>query len=75
MKKLILLFLLILSTTVSAQLKVGNIDLDFGETITSEDGDVIQIAGEKENVVYALARKKKKYFLQTFDASTKVNYM
>ncbi|WP_299219069.1 hypothetical protein [uncultured Aquimarina sp.] len=71
MKKLVLLFLLIICTTLSAQLKVGNIDLDFGETITSEDGDVIQIAGEKEGVVYALARKKKSYFLQTFDASTK----
>ncbi|AUC82914.1 hypothetical protein [Lacinutrix sp. Bg11-31] len=71
MKKLIPFLLLLICSTVSAQLKVGNIDLDFGETITSKDGDVIKIAGEKDNTVYTLARKKKKFFLQTFDASTK----
>ncbi|WP_299439056.1 hypothetical protein [uncultured Aquimarina sp.] len=71
MKKLASLLLLLICTTLSAQLKVGNIDLDFGDAVTSKDGDVIQIAGEKENVVYALAKKKKSYFLQTFDAATK----
>lgn len=71
MKKMIPLLVLLICSTVSAQLNVGNIDLNFGETITSKDGDVIQIAGEKNNTVYALARKKKEFFLQTFDASNK----
>jgi len=71
MKKIIPFLLLLICSSVSAQLKVGNIDLDFGETITSSDGDVIKIAGEKDNTIFALARKKKKFFLQTFDASTK----
>ncbi|MBW1298222.1 hypothetical protein [Aquimarina litoralis] len=66
-----LLLLLLVTTASFAQLKVGNIDLDFGEAITSKDGNVIQIAGERNNIVYALAKKKKSYFLQTFDAATK----
>ncbi|WP_156133180.1 hypothetical protein [Lacinutrix sp. Hel_I_90] len=65
------LLLLLICSAVSAQLQVGNIDLNFGETIVSKDGDVIQIAGEKDNIIYALARKKKDFFLQTFDASNK----
>lgn len=71
MKKNIPLLLLLICSAVSAQLQVGNIDLNFGETIVSKDGDVIQIAGEKDNTIYALARKKKDFFLQTFDASNK----
>ncbi|WP_290699305.1 hypothetical protein [Lacinutrix sp.] len=71
MKKLFAVLLLLICFNVSAQLKVGNIDLDFGKTITNKDGDIIKIAGEKNNTVYALARKKKNFFLQTFDASTK----
>lgn len=71
MKKIITLSLLLFCSTVSAQLQVGNIDLNFGKTITSKDGDVIHIAGEKDNTIYVLARQKKKFFLQTFDASTK----
>lgn len=71
MKNTITLIALFVSIAVSAQLKVGNIDLNFGETITSQDGDVIQIAGEKDNTIYALARKNKAFYLQTFDASTK----
>lgn len=71
MKKFLPILLLLICSTVSAQLQVGNIDLNFGETIENKDGDVIQIAGEKDNNIYTLARKKKKFFLQTFDASTK----
>jgi hypothetical protein len=63
--------LICVTTTLSAQLKVGNIDLNFGETIKSNDGELIQIAGEHNNIVYGLAREKNKFFLQTFDASTK----
>lgn len=71
MKQKLILLVLLISTTLSAQLKVGDIDLNFGETITNKDGDIVAIAGEKNNTIYALARKKKNFFLQTFDASTK----
>ncbi|WNH08582.1 hypothetical protein [Thalassobellus suaedae] len=71
MKNIITLLVLFISISLSAQLKVGSIDLNFGETIPSTDGDVIQIAGEKDNTIYALARKKKNFFLQTFDSSSK----
>lgn len=71
MKKLLPILLFLICLTASAQLKVGNIDLNFGETIENKDGDVIKIAGENNNIIYALARKKKKFFLQTFNPSTK----
>ncbi|AUC74779.1 hypothetical protein [Olleya sp. Bg11-27] len=71
MTKTLLVLLLFITTSVSAQLQVGNVDLNFGKTVPSNDGDVIQIAGEKDNTIYALARKKKKFFLQTFDSGTK----
>ena len=71
MKKSITLLFLLITTLLSAQLKVGNIDLNFGKTITSKDGDIVAIAGEKDNTIYALARKKRNFFLQTFDSKTK----
>lgn len=71
MKKHFTLLFLLITTSLFAQLKVGNIDLNFGENIENKDGDVIKIAGEKDNTIYALARKKKNFYLQTFDASSK----
>jgi hypothetical protein len=72
MKKIISFLLIVLTTSaLTAQLKVGNIDLNFGDPITSKDGEVIQIAGEFDGTVYALARQKNNFYLQTFDASTK----
>ena len=71
MRKILPLLFLCISTTLFAQLKVGDVSLNFGETITSKDGEVIKIAGEQGNTIYALARHKKKFFLQTFDASSK----
>ncbi|MEJ6791685.1 MAG: hypothetical protein QNK89_02825 [Lacinutrix sp.] len=41
MKKLLPILLLLICSIASAQLKVGNIDLNFGETIENKDGDVI----------------------------------
>ena len=70
MKKITLLLLLVCST-LTAQLSIGDISLDFGEPVTTKDGEVIQIAGEQGETIYTLARKKKKFFLQTFDAKTK----
>jgi S-adenosylmethionine hydrolase len=62
MKKLLPILLFLICLTASAQLKVGNIDLNFGETIENKDGDVIKIAGENNNIIYTLSRKKKKFF-------------
>jgi len=70
MKKLWLL-LLLAASTLSAQVQLGNIEINFGETTTDQDGEVIIIAGEKNGNIYALARRKKNYFAQTFDSSSK----
>ena len=70
MKKITLLVFLI-CTSLTAQLKVGDISLDFGEPVTdTKIGEVIQISGVHNNTIYALARQKNKFFLQTFDAAT-----
>ena len=50
MKKLLLL-LVITSSSLTAQINVGKISLDFGE--------IIIIADEKNGNIYALARRKK----------------
>jgi len=72
MKKTILLLVLILNVSLfHSQHVVGNVSLDFGETIKNNDGNVIHIAGVIDNTIYALANKKKKYFLQSFNYSTK----
>lgn len=71
MRKIATISLLLFSFSIFAQLQVGNVDLNFGEIVKSKDGDVIHIAGSQENTIYALARKDKKFFLQTFDTSSK----
>ena len=72
MKRFTIFTLVCLLFNISfAQLEVGNVSLDFGETITNKDGSVIHIAGIIDNTIYALANKDKKYFLQSFDNSTK----
>ena len=58
MKKLLLL-LVITSFSLTAQINVGKISLDFGETTSEKDGEIIIIAGEKNGNIYALARRKK----------------
>ena len=70
MKKLLLL-LVITSFSLTAQINVGKISLDFGETTSEKDGEIIIIAGEKNGNIYALARRKKDFYSQTFDATTK----
>ncbi len=71
MRRIVLLISIFVISVTNAQLKVGDISLDFGETITNNDGSIIHIAGVVNNTVYALANSKKKYFLQTFDNTTK----
>lgn len=71
MKKTVAILFLVICTSVFAQLKVGNIDLNFGESIDSKNGEVVQIAGEIDNTIYALAKRKKNLFLHTYDASSK----
>jgi len=73
MKQLILLFTFLCISVTQAQLNVGDASLDFGEDISKVDGDIIRIAGVKNGAIYTLAKKGKKYFLQTFDASSKKN--
>ena len=60
MKKLLLL-LVITSFSLTAQINVGKISLDFGETTSEKDGEIIIIAGEKNGNIYALARRKKDF--------------
>lgn len=72
MKKTLTTLLLVFGLLLTnAQYQVGNVSLDFGEVITNKDGAVIYIAGVVDNTVFALANKKKKYFLQSFDHDTK----
>lgn len=72
MKKTILILGFILTFSfLSAQHTIGNVTLDFGETIENKDGSVIHIAGVVNNTIYALANQKKKYFLQSFDNTSK----
>ncbi|TVZ53199.1 hypothetical protein [Dokdonia sp. Hel_I_53] len=67
-----ILFFLIASTTF-AQLEVGNVKLDFGADISETEGNIINIAGIKDNQIYTLSKKGKKFYLQTFASDTKEN--
>lgn len=72
--KHVLPFLFILFTTLSfAQLSVGNIGLEFGEDISEVDGNIISIAGVKDDIIYTLSKKSNTFYLQTFDFSSKKN--
>lgn len=71
MKKILFsLLITIISFNAHAQMAVGNVTLDFGPKITAKKGEVTYIAGEKNNVIYTLARQKKMYYVQTFEAGT-----
>ena len=72
MKKALLL-LVITSFSLTAQINVGKISLDFGETTSEKDGEIIIIVKEKNGNIYALARRKKDFYSQTFDATTKIS--
>jgi len=57
MKKLLFSILIsIISFNTQAQMQVGNVTLDFGPKITAPKGKVTYIAGEKDGVVYTLAK-------------------
>lgn len=73
MKKSLSILLLLLSTSLFAQLSVGNVQLDFGDNISETDGKIINIAGVKADLIYTLSKKEKKYYLQTFDINSKAN--
>ena len=73
MKQVTLLFVLLFISVSQAQLSVGNVSLDFGEDISAVDGSILRIAGVRNGVIYALAKEKKKFLLQTFEASSKKN--
>lgn len=67
--KNVLLFTVALLATISTygQLKVGNVNLDFGPTIESQKESIIHIAGTENGTIYTLALKKKAYFIQSYD--------
>lgn len=69
MKFLITLLICCFQLTLFAQLNVGDVSMSFGSEITAEDGEIVHIAGESDDVTYALAKKKKTYFIQTFNAA------
>tara|TARA_R100000935_G_scaffold13736_5_gene27667 strand:+ start:94476 stop:96122 length:1647 start_codon:yes stop_codon:yes gene_type:complete len=66
MKFLTTLLICCFQLTLFAQFNVGDVSMNFGSEITAEDGEIVHIAGESDNVTYALAKKKKNYFIQTF---------
>lgn len=53
-----------------AQLNVGNVSMNFGKEVTAKKGTVVQIAGEIDGITYALATKKKMYYIETFDSAS-----
>ncbi len=71
MKKILFILFLGLTTMSQAQLSVGNVNLDFGADISETEGNIVRIAGIKNNVIYTLSKKKNKFFIQTFDATSK----
>lgn len=73
MKKLLSILLLLITATTFAQMNVGNIQLDFGEDISDVEGSIVNIAGVKENAIYTLSKKGKKFYIQTFDIDSKKN--
>lgn len=55
-------------TTVSAQYKIENLTLNYGEEITDEKAKIVKIIGEANDKVYALGLKGKEYYLKIFSA-------
>ncbi len=71
MKKLFTLVFLLITTTILAQFKVGNNTLNFSEAIPKDKGNIMAIAGIKNDTIYTISRTKKEFFFQTYDAKTK----
>ena len=62
---------LLITTVISAQFKVGDIELEFSKAIPNDKGNIMHIAGVVNDSVYAISRTKKEFFFQTFNAKTK----
>lgn len=73
MKKILFILFVFITTISQAQLSVGNVTLDFGEDISNTEGNIVRIAGIKNDIIYTLSKKNNKFFIQTFDAATKNN--
>jgi len=73
MKKLTYLLFILICTYAQAQLAVGDVTLDFGEDISKTDGNIVSIAGMKNNLIYTLSKKGKNFYIQTFDTDSKKN--
>lgn len=54
----------------NAQVKVGNLSLQYGEEIVDDKGKLVKIIGEQNNKIYALNLiGEDKYFIKVFNAS------
>jgi len=71
MTKPILIIFLFFSIATSAQLTIGNVSLEFSESIPKEQGNIMTIAGVKNDSIYTLSRAKNEFLFQTYDAKTK----
>jgi hypothetical protein len=52
-----------------SQIKVGDFTINHGAEIEDNTLKIIRIAGEVNNKIYALANKKKKYYIKVFKSS------
>ena len=71
MKIKTIILLLLVTIASYAQINVGNVTIDYGANIEESTGDIVQIGGISNGVIYALARKEKKYFIQSFEEGSK----
>lgn len=49
---------------VSAQTELGKIELEYSETIPNEKGNIMTIAGVKNDSIHVLSRTKKDFFFK-----------
>ncbi|MGB5981185.1 MAG: hypothetical protein WBG46_03475 [Nonlabens sp.] len=70
MRCILLLILLITCNSINAQLSLESINIKYGSEITEKRGNLIKIGGIANGKIYAVARKKRDYYVQSFDAIT-----
>ncbi|OIQ21300.1 MAG: hypothetical protein BM557_03350 [Flavobacterium sp. MedPE-SWcel] len=57
-------------TSVEAQNQLENVSLTYGEELPDDSQKIVKIIGEANNKIYALAIKKKKFFLKIFESGS-----
>lgn len=71
LKSFTIIFFFFTAITSAQIIQFDNIELDFSEATAKETGNIMSIAGELKDSIYALSRTKKEFFFQTFDSETK----